>query len=271
VDADGYGSSASGTTVACSAPGGYVSNNSDCNDGNASINPGRTEVCNGVDDNCDGAVDNGITCVTGACGLADGGSTLTAPTSSLCAAGNPTVVSGAGPWTWTCQGIGGLPSASCSSNRSCASTPQYWSTCEDTPSTGVHGAAASVSDTLQPSVGSASLVCSQGTWTVQPGATCINLNDTCPTEWGGGITYWFNRVPQQGSDGNWYCYYEETTTEYGTCEDDRRSVFTITGPARDCWSRRVSGQCCDAPTYICSEECWGDLCVGPSITDCQVP
>jgi hypothetical protein len=60
VDGDGFGSSASGTTVACSAPGGFVSNNSDCNDGNASIRPGGTEVCNGADDDCDGSIDEGI-------------------------------------------------------------------------------------------------------------------------------------------------------------------------------------------------------------------
>jgi hypothetical protein len=60
ADSDGFGSSASGTTAACSAPSGYVSNNSDCNDGNASIRPGGTEVCNGADDNCNGSIDEGV-------------------------------------------------------------------------------------------------------------------------------------------------------------------------------------------------------------------
>lgn len=56
ADSDGYGS-ASVTTQACSAPAGYVSNNLDCNDFNASVRPGGTEICNGTDDDCDGQID----------------------------------------------------------------------------------------------------------------------------------------------------------------------------------------------------------------------
>ncbi|HET6766635.1 MAG TPA: MopE-related protein [Chitinophagaceae bacterium] len=62
-DGDGYGNGASGVAEACTAPAGYVSNNSDCNDGNASVRPGATEICgNGADDDCDGQVDE--TCVS---------------------------------------------------------------------------------------------------------------------------------------------------------------------------------------------------------------
>ena len=59
ADGDGYGDAAS-TTMACEAPEGYVSDATDCNDGDASVNPAGTEVCNGIDDNCDGNIDEGV-------------------------------------------------------------------------------------------------------------------------------------------------------------------------------------------------------------------
>ncbi len=59
ADGDGYGNAAV-STQACSAPAGYVSNSSDCNDSNASVKPGAAEACNGVDDNCNGSIDEGV-------------------------------------------------------------------------------------------------------------------------------------------------------------------------------------------------------------------
>ena len=56
TDGDGYGNALVSIT-ACSAPVGYVANNTDCNDANNLINPGRTELCNGVDDNCNSTID----------------------------------------------------------------------------------------------------------------------------------------------------------------------------------------------------------------------
>jgi gliding motility-associated-like protein len=59
ADGDSYGN-ASVTTLACTAPAGYVSDNTDCNDGNASAHPGATEICDGVDNNCNIAIDEGV-------------------------------------------------------------------------------------------------------------------------------------------------------------------------------------------------------------------
>jgi len=60
ADADGYGTSST-TTSACSAPSGYVSTATDCNDGNSAINPAATETCDSVDNDCDGGTDEGVT------------------------------------------------------------------------------------------------------------------------------------------------------------------------------------------------------------------
>ncbi|MEN9394607.1 MAG: hypothetical protein RL362_828, partial [Bacteroidota bacterium] len=45
----------------CNQPAGYVTDNTDCNDNDASVYVASTETCNGLDDNCDGQVDEGLT------------------------------------------------------------------------------------------------------------------------------------------------------------------------------------------------------------------
>jgi hypothetical protein len=59
ADNDGFGNIAS-TTLACSAPVGFVSNSADCNDNNNAVKPGATEICNTIDDNCDTQIDEGV-------------------------------------------------------------------------------------------------------------------------------------------------------------------------------------------------------------------
>ncbi len=58
ADGDGYGNRQL-DLEACSAPSGYTTDFSDCNDGNADANPGAVEVCDSVDNDCDSRVDLG--------------------------------------------------------------------------------------------------------------------------------------------------------------------------------------------------------------------
>lgn len=65
ADSDGFGDAAV-DTFALTAPQGYTTNNTDCNDANAAINPNAPEICNaGIDDNCNGLDDDGDPAVTG--------------------------------------------------------------------------------------------------------------------------------------------------------------------------------------------------------------
>ena len=62
LDGDGFGNPARTLSV-CSltAPSGFVANNTDCADNNASVNPAAVEVCgNRIDDNCNGFIDEAI-------------------------------------------------------------------------------------------------------------------------------------------------------------------------------------------------------------------
>ncbi len=57
ADGDGYGD-ATDSTVSCDQPSGYLSDSTDCDDGDAAVNPAASEICNGIDDDCDGAIDD---------------------------------------------------------------------------------------------------------------------------------------------------------------------------------------------------------------------
>ncbi|MCB9762488.1 MAG: putative metal-binding motif-containing protein [Alphaproteobacteria bacterium] len=56
TDGDAYGD-ASVTDVACDQPTGYVSDDTDCDDGESTTNPGAPDDCDGIDNDCDGVTD----------------------------------------------------------------------------------------------------------------------------------------------------------------------------------------------------------------------
>ena len=60
ADGDGYGNPSSHVDR-CTAPTGYVRNNTDCDDSTGQRRPGLSEICDGLDNNCNGPVDEGVT------------------------------------------------------------------------------------------------------------------------------------------------------------------------------------------------------------------
>lgn len=60
-DGDNYGNPSGSTLAQCSQPDGYVADNTDCDDTDASVHPGANEICDGIDNNCDSNTDEGVT------------------------------------------------------------------------------------------------------------------------------------------------------------------------------------------------------------------
>ncbi|MSP54468.1 MAG: hypothetical protein EXR69_02500 [Myxococcales bacterium] len=60
TDGDSYGD-ADLSVANCSAPPTYVTDSTDCDDGDDAVNPAAAEVCNEIDDDCDTLVDEGVT------------------------------------------------------------------------------------------------------------------------------------------------------------------------------------------------------------------
>jgi hypothetical protein len=59
-DGDGFGNKQQ-KYDGCTAPAGYITDSTDCNDAVRTDFPGNKEACDGFDNDCDGVVDNGVT------------------------------------------------------------------------------------------------------------------------------------------------------------------------------------------------------------------
>lgn len=75
MDNDGYGDATNTITAGSTAPNGYVTDNTDCNDSDPNMNPGAQEnTTDGIDNDCDGEIDEcsvdsdctGV-CINGVC------------------------------------------------------------------------------------------------------------------------------------------------------------------------------------------------------------
>jgi large repetitive protein len=101
--------------------------------------------------------------VNGACGTSNGQTLTSAPTSSLCSAGNQTLVSGNGPWTWSCTGLNGGTTASCSANiQTYTITPSVGAGGSISPASALVSHGSSTTFTITPNVG----------YTASVGGTC---------------------------------------------------------------------------------------------------
>ncbi|NNK86894.1 MAG: hypothetical protein HKO90_01300, partial [Flavobacteriaceae bacterium] len=63
TDSDTFGDPGN-TIQACSAPAGYVSDNTDCDDTNGTVYPGSPEICDGLDNDCNTLIDDTLKFVT---------------------------------------------------------------------------------------------------------------------------------------------------------------------------------------------------------------
>ena len=119
--------------------------------------------------------------------------------SSLCSVGNPTVVSGTGPWNWSCNSTNGGTNASCSANLAANSCNPTLPTCSGS-SCNLTYSPSSINQTWAKNAPSCGFACS-GAWY---GSNCLDLNcsyntynGSCNVSCGG---------------GNYYTYYNITTS-----------------------------------------------------------
>ncbi|HOS88114.1 MAG TPA: PKD domain-containing protein, partial [Candidatus Pacearchaeota archaeon] len=111
-----------GSTASCSAQKTTPTCTWTCDSWSACVSGIQTRNCYSSPSGCVGSnpYPTSQSCtvpVNGQCGSSDGQSFTSQPTNGLCNSGNPSSVSGSGPWHWTCNGTGGGISVNCSAQK----------------------------------------------------------------------------------------------------------------------------------------------------------
>lgn len=106
----------------------------------------------------------------GVCGSSNSGNFNTAPSTNLCASGVASTLTGTGPWSWTCTGVGGGTSANCAALKTSSSVVN-----------GLCGTSNHKPSYAKPSSG----LCSTGTASAVTGTTPGPWNWTCSGSAGG--------------------------------------------------------------------------------------
>ncbi|TAN38344.1 MAG: hypothetical protein EPN25_13895, partial [Nitrospirae bacterium] len=108
----------SSTTFTVTPNGGYTATmTGTCGGTPASGTSAFTYTTSAVTAACSVTATFTLTPVNGVCGSSNNKSFDTAPAVNLCNPGTPSIVSGSGPWTWTCAGSnGGSTSPTCTAN-----------------------------------------------------------------------------------------------------------------------------------------------------------
>ncbi len=176
--------------------------------------------------------------VDGSCGSANGSLTSTAPTSGLCSAGTASALSGSGPWSWSCQGLYGGNSASCS-----ASPPPLNGACG--PANGVGTSSAPTTGLCI--AGSASAVSGTGPW-----------DWTCQGAYGGGNASCSAPLPLvNGTCGPANGVTTTTPPTSGLCTTGTASALSGSGPwGWDCQGANGGTTAtCSAPAPVVTGIC----------------
>ena len=91
-----------------------------CNAGSSSSVTGTGPwnwTCAGTNGGTTPACATGGVPVNGTCGSSNGANLSSAPSTNLCNNGSATTVTGSGPWAWSCTGVSGGTTASCSATK----------------------------------------------------------------------------------------------------------------------------------------------------------